>query len=607
MLLLVLAYLRGALTILSPCILPVLPFVFSRSDQPFVRSGLPLLAGMAITFAAVASLAAIGGGWATQANQYGRWVALALFGVFGLTLLLPALSERLMRPLVSAGSRLTDLATEKDRGPRIASSVVLGVATGLLWAPCAGPILGLVLTGAALRGASAGTTLLLLAYAAGASTSLALALLLGGRMLAAMKRSLGAGEWIRRGIGVAILCGAGAIATGLDTGALARVSVLATSGLEEQLVGRLSSSSASPTKTDGTRDESLKPAASTALGSESLSRFITKVALRTTEPSLPVEGRLPALSGAVQWLNSPPLTAADLRGKVVLVDFWTYSCINCLRTLPYVKAWSKKYHDQGLVVIGVHAPEFAFEHDIGNVKRATRDLGVDYPVAMDNNFAIWRALGNQYWPALYFVDAEGRVRHHQFGEGGYAKSEDVIRQLLAESGQGNVPVATGDTVASGSQAAPDLKDLLSNETYIGYKEAEGFASSDGVLADKVRTYATPARISLNDWGLDGDWNIGPEQASLAGSSGKIVYRFHARDLHLVMGSASDSKPVRFRVTIDGAAPGPAHGADVAADGTGTVSGQRLYQLVRQTGEIRDRTFAIEFLDPGVKAYAFTFG
>src|SRR5580698_1183708 len=303
MLLIILAYLGGALTILSPCILPVLPFVFSRSDQPFVRSGLPLLAGMAITFAAVASLAAIGGGWATQANQYGRWIALALFGVFGLTLLVPALSERLTRPLVNAGNRLTDFADRKTPPSGIASSALLGVATGLLWAPCAGPILGLVLTGAALRGASAGTTFLLLAYAAGASTSLAIALLVGGRVFAAMKRSLGAGEWIRRGIGVAILFGVGAIATGLDTGALARVSAVATSGLEERLVERLSSGSASTVKTDGTRDESLKPARSADAANTPVSRFITKVALRTTEPAdLPVEGRLPALSGAVEWL-----------------------------------------------------------------------------------------------------------------------------------------------------------------------------------------------------------------------------------------------------------------------------------------------------------------
>ena len=638
MLFIVLAYLGGVLTILSPCILPVLPLVFSRSDQPFVRSGLPLLAGMALTFAAVATLAAVSGGWAAQANQYGRWIALALFGVFGLTLLVPRLAERLMHPLVAAGGRLADFAKDDGRGPRIMPSMLLGVATGLLWAPCAGPILGLVLTTAALKGASVGTTLLLLSYAAGAASSLAVALLIGGSVLSAMKRSLGAGEWIRRGIGGAILCGVGAMSIGLDTDALAHVSTIATAGIEEQLVDRLSPPKAASAKdpaaipaasvkdmtatpdasakdTSTTPDSQAKPLMANEPGHASLTGFVTKVAYTTADATaqaplpLPIEGQLPALSGAVQWINSPPLTADELRGKVVVVDFWTYSCINCLRTLPYVKAWAKKYHDQGLVVIGVHAPEFAFEHDIGNVKHATRDLGVDYPVAVDNNFAIWRAFGNQYWPALYFVDAQGLIRHHQFGEGGYDKSEQVIQQLLAQSGQAKVTAAAAaaPTVGSGSQMAPDDADLLSEETYIGYKEAQGFGSPEGALNDQVRTYTAPAQLSLNTWGLEGNWKIGAEQGLLASANGKIVYRFHARDLHLVMGSSSDTKPIRFRVTIDGAAPGASHGSDVAADGTGTVSGHRLYQLVRQTGKIQDRTFTIEFLDPGVNAYTFTFG
>ncbi|MGH8358123.1 MAG: cytochrome c biogenesis protein DipZ, partial [Pseudomonas sp.] len=381
--LLVLAYLGGVLTIVSPCILPVLPFVFARTGQPFLRSGLPLLLGMAMTFALVASLAAVGGGWVVQVNQYGRWLALLFVALFGLTLLLPSLSERLTRPLVAAGSRLSEAAGADSR-PRPGASFLIGVATGLLWAPCAGPILGLVLTGAALQGASIGTTLLLLAYAAGAATSLALALLVGGKVFGFMKRSLGAGEWLRRGLGALMLAGVAAIALGLDTGILARLSTASTGGLEQSLVEKLS---AKPEQKSG---------AMMAGGAMMAANH---------SDTLPVEGQLPPLDGAVQWLNSEPLTAEALKGKVVLVDFWTYSCINCLRTLPYVKAWAEKYRDQGLVVIGVHAPEFAFERDVNNVTKAMKDLGITYPVAIDNNYKIWRAFNNQYWPAHYFADA----------------------------------------------------------------------------------------------------------------------------------------------------------------------------------------------------------
>lgn len=609
MLLIVLAYLGGALTILSPCILPVLPFVFARADQPFVRSGLPLLAGMALTFALVATLAAVGGGWVTQANQYGRWIAIVLLGVFGLTLLFPRFADHLMRPLVSAGNRLSNFAQADGQQVRAGSSFLLGIATGLLWAPCAGPILGLVLTGAALRGASVGTTLLLVAYAAGAATSLAVALLIGGRVFTAMKRSLGAGEWIRRGIGGAMLCGVVAIAFGLDTGVLARVSTVATGGIEQKLVDRLS-----PGATPAGSASSSNAAASTTSGGAMMasagSMMRASQAASEDAPALPVEGVLPPLTGAVQWLNSPPLTAQSLRGKVVLIDFWTYSCINCLRSLPYVKAWADKYKDQGLVVIGVHAPEFAFERNIDNVKKAVHDLGIDYPVAIDNNYAIWRSLNNQYWPAHYFVDAQGRIRYHHFGEGDYAQSEKVIQQLLTEAGHADASkIATGLTAGSaqGVQEAADNRDMQSPETYIGYARAENFASPGGETEDKLHTYAAPEQPALNDWGLAGKWRVGAEHATLAAPSGEIVYRFHARDLHLVLGPDKNGKPVRFRVSIDGVAPGDAHGTDVSADGTGTVTEQRLYQLVRQTGDIKDHTFSIEFLDPGVQAYSFTFG
>jgi cytochrome c biogenesis protein CcdA/thiol-disulfide isomerase/thioredoxin len=585
--LLVLAYLGGVLTIVSPCILPVLPFVFARTGQPFMKSGLPLLAGMALTFALVATLAAVGGGWVVQVNQYGRWLALLFVALFGLTLLLPQLAERLTRPVVAAGSRLSE-AAGADARPRPAASFLIGVATGLLWAPCAGPILGLLLTGAALQGASIETTLLLLAYAAGAATSLAVALLLGGKVFAAMKRSIGAGEWVRRGLGAAMLAGVAAIALGLDTGILARVSTASTGGIEQALVGRLAGKSPN--------NSGAMMAAGGAM----------KVSDKASG-ALPIEGNLPPLDGAVQWLNSPPLNAQALKGKVVLVDFWTYSCINCLRTLPYVKAWAEKYRDQGLVVIGVHAPEFAFERDVGNVTKAMKDLGINYPVAIDNDYKVWRAFNNEYWPAHYFADAQGRIRYHHFGEGDYAESERVIQQLLREAGAVKVADGLIDADATGVQLAPDMSEVQSPETYVGFQRAEHFVPETGLVPDKVAAYSPPAELALNDWSLDGKWNVGSERATSSAPASRIVYRFHARDLHLVLGPGADGKPVRFKVLIDGKAPGDAHGTDVAPDGSGSVNSQRLYQLVRQSGGVTDRTFSIEFLDPGVSAYAFTFG
>jgi thiol-disulfide isomerase/thioredoxin len=321
---------------------------------------------------------------------------------------------------------------------------------------------------------------------------------------------------------------------------------------------------------------------------------------------LPVEGAMPPLDGAIAWLNSPKLTREQLRGKVVLVDFWTYSCINCLRSLPYIRAWAQKYKDHGLVVIGVHAPEFAFEKDIDNVRRAVRDLGVTYPVALDSNLTIWRAFNNEYWPAHYFIDAQGRIRHHHFGEGEYDDSERVIQQLLREAGYGNVPGGIVNPDSGGVQAAADNSDMQSPETYVGYGRAAGFASGDPVR-DLSHVYTTPATLLPNQWGLTGDWTVVAEKAVLDHAPGKIVFRFHARDLHLVLGPAPGGKPVRFRVTLDGSAAGAAHGVDIDAAGNGTITTQRLYQLVRQSGTVTDRTFTIEFLDPGVQAFAFTFG
>jgi len=432
MLLILLAFAGGMLTIVSPCILPVVPLVFARVDQSFVRHGLPLLAGMALTFAAVASLALAGGAWVAHVNEYGRWIALVFFALFGAALLFPSIAERLTHPLVSAGNRLDD-AVRRDGGePSVLSSVGLGVATGLLWAPCAGPILGLVMTGVILHRPGGASVLPLLAFAAGAAVSLAIVLAIGGRLVAVLRRSYGVSERVRQVVGAAVLLSAGAIALGLDTRALALLPSFNTTGIEDKLVQRWSPRGAAQRgeaagpkaeRTDSLRAD-LQPTDSQPSGlmptdwrpgdlpsrepraayatpflkvstsaSTNASTNVDSAALARPIPlaaplSLPAEGALPSLSGAVDWLNSPPLKSSDLRGKVVIVNFWTYSCINCLRTLPYLKAWANRYRDQGLVVIGVHSPEFAFEHNIANVKRAAADLHIDYPVAIDNNLAV---------------------------------------------------------------------------------------------------------------------------------------------------------------------------------------------------------------------------
>ena len=576
MLIILLAYFGGILTILSPCILPVLPFVFARADRSFLRSTLPMLAGMAATFAIVATLAAVGGGWAIQANAIGRWAALVLLALFGIALIFPSVSDRMTRPLVALGSRMTEREGQKDSAW---SSAVLGIATGLLWAPCAGPILGIIFTAAALQGASFNTTLLLLAYALGAATSLALALLVGGKLFARMKKSLGASERIRQVLGVLVLVGVAAIALGLDTRVLSKVSSAQTASLETGLAAKLGLG-------QGMADSGTR---SNVMG----------------ELVLPPQGELPPLDGLGPWFNSPPLTREQLKGKVVLIDFWTYSCINCLRSIPYVRAWYDKYRDDGLVVIGVHAPEFAFERDPANVQKAVRDLGIRYPVALDNRYRLWSALKNNYWPAHYFVDAQGRIRYYHHGEGEYDVGERVIRQLLAEAGHAPKDMAMARANASGAEAAASFGDVHSRETYVGYFRAANFASPSGLAHDQVKTYAL-APLKLNDWALAGRWLDKRQSAVSSDAGAKIAFRFHARDLHLVLGPAS-GKPVRFRVTIDGRPPNGDAGADIAADGSGVINGQRLYQLVRQKGPIRDRTFTIEFLDRGAEAFSFTFG
>ena len=327
----------------------------------------------------------------------------------------------------------------------------------------------------------------------------------------------------------------------------------------------------------------------------------------STSLQLPVEGVLPPLGDATAWLNSDPLTDSRLLGKPVLVEFWTFTCINWIRTLPYVRAWSEKYQTDGLVVIAVHTPEFAVERDIDSIRRAVKAMRIDFPVAVDSDYAIWQAFGNQYWPALYFIDKDGQIRHHRFGEGEYEYSEIVIQRLLVAAGASGVNRDLVSLEPKGIEAQADWDNLRSPETYVGYNRAENFSSLAGLAADERHVYEVPAGLHLNEWALSGDWTVGGQAAVLNREGGRLAYRFHARDLHLVLGTGRAGEPVRFRVRLDGEPPGAAHGVDTDDQGDGTVSETRLHQLIRQPGSVVDRTFEITFLDPGAHAYVFTFG
>ena len=327
----------------------------------------------------------------------------------------------------------------------------------------------------------------------------------------------------------------------------------------------------------------------------------------TTTIQLPVEDELPSLTGATGWLNSEPLTVSSLRGRPVLVEFWTFTCINWIRTLPYVRSWYEKYRHDGLVLLGVHTPEFEVERDVENVRRAAGQMRIEYPIAIDSEYAIWRAFGNQYWPALYFADTDGRIRHHRFGEGEYEYSEIVIQLLLKAAGVREVTGTLASVDARGVEAPADWGELRSPETYIGYARAENFASPGSASWDRPEEYSLPDALQLNHWALAGDWSVGRQAAVLNASGGQIAYRFHARDLHLVMAPAHDVQRVRFRVLLDGVPPGAAHGIDIDEHGEGSVTGPRLYQLIRQRTPVAERMFEITFLGPGVHAYVFTFG
>jgi thiol-disulfide isomerase/thioredoxin len=394
---------------------------------------------------------------------------------------------------------------------------------------------------------------------------------------AQMKHSLSVQVWIRCVLGVAAVLGVAVIATGLKT-SFPRFSFIDTVRAQEHLIG--------------------------ALHPEKLA--LLRASATESQTTLADEGPLPDFGGAVGWLNSAPLSRESLRGKVVLVNFWTYSCINSLRELPYMKSWAAKYKHAGLVVIGVHAPEFGFERERANVENAVLDLKVTYPVAIDSDHRIWQAFNNEYWPADYFIDGKGRIRYHHFGEGDYAESEHVIQELLKANGATGLDESIV-RISVGGVEAPPSGDVQSPETYVGYRQAQRFASPERVAQDSRKTYSPPATPSLNQWGLGGSWNVGAESGVLQSAPGKIVFRFHSRDLHMVLGPTKNGKPIRFKVKLDGIPPGDNCGVDSAPDGTGEIREPRLYQLIRQKGRVQDRTIEIEFLDPGVQAFSFTFG
>lgn len=555
-----LAYLAGVLTIFSPCILPVLPFIFSKANHSFYRSSLPLLAGMCVTFSLFSTLAIVGGAWISKANQIGRILALVLLSFLGLFLIFPKLSEKAMAPLARLGSRIGKNAHQD----RVWDSFLIGVSSGLLWAPCAGPILGLILTGAASQQKISRSLLLLFSYSLGAATSLSGALIASHRLLKTLKKFLRFDLIFKRGLGILVLIGVAVITFHLDRTVLTQVSQFRTNSLEGKLLSFL-----------GLEDH---PA---------------------------TKGQIPEIFGEENWINSKPLSSHDLLGKVVLIDFWTYSCINCLRTLPYLKTWAEKYKNDDFLIIGVHTPEFAFEKNLNHVQEAVRDLGIGYPVVIDNNYRIWNAFENRYWPAHYFVDRQGRIRDYHFGEGDYERSEKIIQNLLTENGR-TMHVTDVQFSAQGVQAPALFDKTQSPETYLGYQKAFNFVTSSPLNYDQSSNYKKVNHLQTNQWSIEGQWSINAEKIVLKAPDGKIRIRFHARDLHLVLGA---EKKIPFQVKLDGQPLGKDHGSDTDSEGNGVVQTHRLYQLVRQQAKetINDRLFEIEFLESGVEAFAFTFG
>jgi cytochrome c biogenesis protein CcdA/thiol-disulfide isomerase/thioredoxin len=570
----IIVYLAGILTILSPCILPVLPFVFASTQKSFVKGALPLLLGMSVTFSAFSALAIIGGEWVVGASQWGRGLALVFLSLFALALLFPSISEKIFAPAVNFGSKI-GVSPTQGQGPRFGSSLLIGVSTGFLWAPCAGPILGLVLTGAAVQKNLLTSIFLLMSYSAGASSSLALALVSGQKFLGSMKKALGVDQVVKKVLGALVLVGVAVIALGLDQKILGPISKIETAGLEEKLLGVLASQKKSEV-------------------------------VQTQTPGWP------DFPEGLQWFNSKALTQKDLQGKVVLIDFWTYSCINCLHTLPSVKDWAAKYKDQGLVVIGVHTPEFGFEKVPDNVKKAIADLGVTYPVVLDNDFKIWNSFQNRYWPAHYFINRQGQVVYHHFGEGNYQESEEKIKELLMQPAGvlgkalgSDLPSTSPATSGTPSPQAAAAALPATPETYLGLGKTHSLITVPRAQDEKILVYKPIELAQLHHWTVQGRWALQDTFAETKEKGDKLKIQFLGRSAHIVL--ASD-KPQGFLIKVDGQPPKAWHGVDIDEEGRGQVSGNRLYDiLANDTSKSASvHNLEIEFLAPGIQAYSLTF-
>ncbi len=570
----------GALTVLSPCILPVLPALLCAAAPDGLRHRPAwIVLGLSTSFTLFGAAFAAFGNVLGLSNEALRDAALAVLLLFGLSLLWPRPWEAVAARLAALGQRIPGAGTRPSPAGR-AGALLVGASLGLVWAPCAGPILGIIITVAAVQKDFARSLALLGAYSVGAAVPMLLIGYGGNRLY---RRFLSPGRWSgfpRRLLGAVTLATVVALALDVDTLILARIpaSLFVAGRLEKRLAG--------------VHARGTPPGAGSAPGAG-------EAAAAT---SLPVLGTMPGFAGIVSWLNSGPLDASGLRGKVVLVDFWTYSCINCIRTLPYVTGWYEKYRGDGFVVIGVHTPEFGFEKDADNVRRAVARFGIRYPVALDNFYGTWNAYHNAFWPADYLFDAEGRLREVHFGEGDYGKTERAIRSLLAEA-----RLLRGSVAVTAPAGNVDFSRIRSPETYIGYSRARGFSSPEAVGPDRARRYTAPPDLGLNAWALRGEWTVGGERAVLDAPGGGVRFRFEAPRLNLVMGERGPGSDAL--VLLDGAPlPAALRGADVGPDGRVVVRDSRLYNLVRLAPDDRgSHVFEIDFGSPGVALYAFTFG
>jgi cytochrome c biogenesis protein CcdA/thiol-disulfide isomerase/thioredoxin len=558
------AFIAGLVTAVSPCVLPILPIVLATGAGGDRRRPFLVIAGLIASFSffTLASVQIIEALHLPSSTL--RDVAIAVIAVFGLTLLVPAISrswERLTARVPAVGVRLAR--------PGVAGGLITGVGLGLVWTPCAGPILGAITSLAVTAPGSASTLILVIVYSIGAGLPL-LAIALGGRAALSRLRLRAASSWASRAFGALVLVTAGLMAAGADTA----VSADLTSALPDWTGALQTLERSGPV-------QSALEALGVGSGNGS----------DTVQASGPLA---PELTGIDHWLNSPPLTLAELRGKVVLIDFWTYSCINCIRTLPYVEGWYQKYAADGFVVVGVHTPEFAFEHDTSNVAAAIARFGITYPIAQDNEYATWRAYSNAYWPADYLIDATGHIRDVHYGEGNYLETEQAIRQLLLEAGHPNLPPAAT------SASPPPFTMGESAETYLGTNRGSYFAYHDSVPSG-TGTFAFPASLPDAEWALSGTFDFQPEYVTATAAGDKLELSFYARDVYLVM--AADS-PVRVKVSVTGASS--AGTEDVGPDGTMTVGAARLYHLVH-LGSVKQATVTLTFESAGARAYAFTFG